>query len=141
MTAFRLNDKCAAGTGAFLEKTARYMGYTTEEIGPLVATSKTSVPISGVCAVFAHAALARGFASADASLVFTFEFSRLPFAVAIGWLVFNELTDAWTWIGALIIFCSATYITRREATLARSGLVRPRDVSDPLLLTPLRMRY
>ena len=28
---FRLNDKCAAGTGAFLEKTARYMGYTTEK--------------------------------------------------------------------------------------------------------------
>ena len=26
---FRLNDKCAAGTGAFLEKTARYMGYST----------------------------------------------------------------------------------------------------------------
>lgn len=51
---FRLNDKCAAGTGAFLEKTARYMGYSTEEIGPLVATSKQPVPISGVCAVFAE---------------------------------------------------------------------------------------
>lgn len=51
---FRLNDKCAAGTGAFLEKTARYMGYSTEEIGPLVATSKDIVPISGVCAVFAE---------------------------------------------------------------------------------------
>ncbi len=51
---FRLNDKCAAGTGAFLEKTARYMGFTTEEIGPLVATSKEAVPISGVCAVFAE---------------------------------------------------------------------------------------
>jgi predicted CoA-substrate-specific enzyme activase len=51
---FRLNDKCAAGTGAFLEKTARYMGYTTEEIGPLMATSKDPVPISGVCAVFAE---------------------------------------------------------------------------------------
>jgi predicted CoA-substrate-specific enzyme activase len=51
---FRLNDKCAAGTGAFLEKTARYMGYSTEEIGPLVATSKRQVPISGVCAVFAE---------------------------------------------------------------------------------------
>lgn len=51
---FRLNDKCAAGTGAFLEKTARYMGYSTEEIGPLAATSKESVPISGVCAVFAE---------------------------------------------------------------------------------------
>ena len=52
--AFRLNDKCAAGTGAFLEKTARYMGYATEEIGPLIATSKEPVPISGVCAVFAE---------------------------------------------------------------------------------------
>lgn len=51
---FRLNDKCAAGTGAFLEKTARYLGYRIEEIGPLIALSKASVPISGVCAVFAE---------------------------------------------------------------------------------------
>lgn len=51
---FRLNDKCAAGTGAFLEKTARYMGYKTEEIGALAAVSKTAIPISGVCAVFAE---------------------------------------------------------------------------------------
>ncbi len=52
--AFRLNDKCAAGTGAFLEKTARYMGYRIEEIGPLMATSKEPVTISSVCAVFAE---------------------------------------------------------------------------------------
>jgi len=51
---FRLNDKCAAGTGAFLEKTARYLGYSIEEIGPLAEYSKESVPISGVCAVFAE---------------------------------------------------------------------------------------
>ena len=66
---FRLNDKCAAGTGAFLEKTARYMGYTTTEIGPLVATSKQQVAISGVCAVFAESEvinqLSLGCAPAD----------------------------------------------------------------------------
>lgn len=66
---FRLNDKCAAGTGAFLEKTARYMGFNTEEIGPLAATSKTIVPISGVCAVFAESevinCLSQGSAPAD----------------------------------------------------------------------------
>jgi predicted CoA-substrate-specific enzyme activase len=66
---FRLNDKCAAGTGAFLEKTARYMGYTTEEIGPLVSTSKEAIPISGVCAVFAESEvinhLSQGVAPAD----------------------------------------------------------------------------
>jgi predicted CoA-substrate-specific enzyme activase len=66
---FRLNDKCAAGTGAFLEKTARYMGYTTADIGALVATSKEPVTISGVCAVFAESEvinqLSQGAAPAD----------------------------------------------------------------------------
>lgn len=66
---FRLNDKCAAGTGAFLEKTARYMGYATEEIGPLVATSKEAASISGVCAVFAESEvinhLSEGMAPSD----------------------------------------------------------------------------
>jgi predicted CoA-substrate-specific enzyme activase len=67
--AFRLNDKCAAGTGAFLEKTARYMGFDTAEIGPLAATSHQAVPISGVCAVFAESEvinhLSQGTAPAD----------------------------------------------------------------------------
>lgn len=51
---FRLNDKCAAGTGAFLEKTARFMGYGTADIGDLLAGATRTVPISGVCAVFAE---------------------------------------------------------------------------------------
>jgi predicted CoA-substrate-specific enzyme activase len=51
---FRLNDKCAAGTGAFLEKTAHYMGYSTEDIGPLAVMSRSPAAISGVCAVFAE---------------------------------------------------------------------------------------
>lgn len=66
---FRLNDKCAAGTGAFLEKTARYLGYGTEEIGPLASLSRDPVPISGVCAVFAESEvinhLSQGASPAD----------------------------------------------------------------------------
>lgn len=66
---FRLNDKCAAGTGAFLEKTARYMGYSTGEIDPLAGTSKGAASISGVCAVFAESEvinhLSQGVAPAD----------------------------------------------------------------------------
>lgn len=69
VTSFRLNEKCAAGTGAFLEKTARYMGFATEDIGPLAATSSNAVPISGVCTVFAEAEvinhLSQGIAPAD----------------------------------------------------------------------------
>jgi (R)-2-hydroxyacyl-CoA dehydratese activating ATPase len=52
--AFRLNDKCAAGTGAFLEKTARYLGLGTADIGPYAVRSTAPVEISSVCAVFAE---------------------------------------------------------------------------------------
>ncbi len=51
---FRLNDKCAAGTGAFLEKTARYLGLKTEDIGPYAKRATDPKPISSVCAVFAE---------------------------------------------------------------------------------------
>ncbi len=51
---FRLNDKCAAGTGAFLEKTARYLGLTTDDLGPYALRATKPVPISSVCAVFAE---------------------------------------------------------------------------------------
>ena len=52
--AFRLNDKCAAGTGAFLEKTARYMGFDPTVIGDLAMKSEAPVTISSICAVFAE---------------------------------------------------------------------------------------
>lgn len=52
--AFRLNDKCAAGTGAFLEKTARYMGFDPDHVGELALRSENPVTISSVCAVFAE---------------------------------------------------------------------------------------
>lgn len=51
---FRLNDKCASGTGMFLEKTVRYMGYDTDDIDGLLHNATASVPISGVCTVFAE---------------------------------------------------------------------------------------
>jgi predicted CoA-substrate-specific enzyme activase len=52
--AFRLNDKCAAGSGAFLEKTMRYLGYGAADIAPLAQAAASPVAISSVCAVFAE---------------------------------------------------------------------------------------
>jgi drug/metabolite transporter (DMT)-like permease len=75
----------------------------------------------GVCATLGHISLVRGYAATDASLVMTFEFSKLPFATVIGFMVFGETTDHWTLIGAAVIFASAVYIARREAQLRREG--------------------
>ncbi len=73
----------------------------------------------GLAAVLGHMTLVRGYAAAEASLVMTFKFSRLPFAVALGYAAFGETTDAATWLGALVIFAAGVAVTRYEAQQAR----------------------
>ena len=68
----------------------------------------------GLCACLGHVAMTRAFTFADASLVATFDFARLPFAVLIGLWFFGEATDIWTWMGSIIIFSAALFITRSE---------------------------
>jgi drug/metabolite transporter (DMT)-like permease len=78
----------------------------------------------GVFAVLGHLTLVRGLAISDASLAMTFDFSRLPFSVAVGYFVFGELIDVWTWVGAIVIFAAAALVTHREAKLARAHAAR-----------------
>ena len=85
--------------------------------------------VVGLTGVLGHMCLARAFRAADASLVLTLEFSRLPFTVALGFLLFGELIDVWTWIGAAIIFASAVYIAQREAQLRREARRKEMDGS------------
>ena len=63
----------------------------------------------GVIATLGHVCMSRAFASADASLVMGVDFSRLPFAVLYGFLMFGELIDLWTWVGAGVIFVASLY--------------------------------
>lgn len=111
---FRLNDKCAAGTGAFLEKTARYLGYSTEEIGPLAATSKAPVPISGVCAVFAESEvinhLSQGAAPAD--IMYGAIVSLVDRSVQLMKRVHME--PEFTLIGGILRFSSMAKVVRQQ---------------------------
>jgi predicted CoA-substrate-specific enzyme activase len=50
---FVMNDKCAAGTGRFLEVTAEGLGVKLEDMGKLSLTAKNAVRISNTCTVFA----------------------------------------------------------------------------------------
>jgi drug/metabolite transporter (DMT)-like permease len=60
-----------------------------------------------------HLTLTRAFAVTEASAVTPFDFFRLPFVTLIGFLMFGELPDLWTWIGAGVIAASAVQIARR----------------------------
>ena len=52
---FEMNDRCAAGTGRFLENMAHALGMTIEEFGPhALAADGQAVRISSMCTVFAE---------------------------------------------------------------------------------------
>jgi (R)-2-hydroxyacyl-CoA dehydratese activating ATPase len=61
---FEMNDKCAAGTGRFLEVMARTLEVDLSEIGPRALTAEKAASISSTCTVFAESEvvslLARG---------------------------------------------------------------------------------
>ena len=51
---YALNDKCAAGTGVFLDAMAKVMKVTVEEMGPLSLESEADVNITSTCVAFAE---------------------------------------------------------------------------------------
>ena len=54
MTNFVMNDKCAAGTGRFLDVMARVLEMKVQDLGMLGAQSTKQVEISSTCTVFAE---------------------------------------------------------------------------------------
>lgn len=57
----------------------------------------------------------RGFAVGEASVIGPTEYIRLIFAASFGLLIFGEVPDIWTIVGALIIVGCTSFIARMEA--------------------------
>ncbi|MCM1256808.1 MAG: acyl-CoA dehydratase activase [Roseburia sp.] len=51
---FVMNDKCAAGTGRFLEMIARSLEIDIDELGPIALKSTEDIEITSMCSVFAE---------------------------------------------------------------------------------------
>ena len=51
---FVMNDKCAAGTGRFLEMIARSLEIDVDELGPIALQSTEEIEITSMCSVFAE---------------------------------------------------------------------------------------
>jgi len=73
----------------------------------------------GCVLTLAHFSMARALSIMEATAVVPLDFTRLPFAVMIGWFAFGEFPGVWTWVGAVFIVASAVYIAHREAYLTR----------------------
>lgn len=51
---FVMNDKCAAGTGRFLEMVARTLEVDIDDLGPIALQSTEDIEITSMCSVFAE---------------------------------------------------------------------------------------
>ena len=73
--------------------------------------------IMGAGLTFAHSCIIRALECGEATAVLPFDYSRLIFAMVIGYFFFAETVDSWTASGAAIIILANYYIVRREAVL------------------------
>jgi drug/metabolite transporter (DMT)-like permease len=68
----------------------------------------------GVVGALSHYLLILAFEAAPAAVGSPFDYSRLPWATAAGYMIFGDLPDLWTVAGAGIIVGSGLFILRRE---------------------------
>lgn len=69
----------------------------------------------GACGTLGHICITRAFSMADATAVLPYDFMRLPLMAVLAWLVFDQILDGWTGLGAAVIIGATVYIAHREA--------------------------
>ncbi len=69
----------------------------------------------------AHLAFAEAVKAVDITVVMPLDFTKLIWSAIIGYLVFAEIPDVWTWVGGTVIFSAVIYIAYREKHVRAGG--------------------
>jgi drug/metabolite transporter (DMT)-like permease len=80
----------------------------------------------GAVGTLAQLALTEGLKRGDTNVVMPLDFFKLVWAALIGFVLFAEVPDAFTWAGGAVIFVAATYIALRERSLKKDTTPTPR---------------
>jgi drug/metabolite transporter (DMT)-like permease len=70
---------------------------------------------AGACGTMGHICQQRGYQLADITLLQPIGFLSLIWNTLLGYFLFFQSPDVWTFVGAAVIFGSAMYISHREA--------------------------
>ena len=73
------------------------------DVGPLAGAA--------ILACLGHMMIARALQSSDASLLAPFLYSEIVMHVVLGYFVFGDFPDAWTWVGILLIVAVGVYVS------------------------------
>ncbi len=108
-------------------------GLATWPFGWLMPTARdvALMALSGLLIGGAHFLLIEAVRLAELGLVAPFKYSALIWSVLLGFLIWGDLPDFWTWVGSAIVIASGLYILRREAFLRKPERSVPRPSPDP----------
>jgi drug/metabolite transporter (DMT)-like permease len=74
----------------------------------------------GVLGLITQALYIRGMAEGDAAVMAPMDYTRLIFAIALGYVLFADVPNVMTMVGAGVVILSTLYITIRESRLGVS---------------------
>ena len=86
--------------------------------------------LAALCGTVLHLTLNHAFKLVDVSMTQPYSFLNLVFASIIGYFVFDEIPDLYTWIGALIIFTGVLIISYREMKLDKEIIRKRVDIKN-----------
>lgn len=86
----------------------------------------------GAFGASAQSCMIRGYMVGEATAIAMYDYARLLYAFALGYVIFHEVPDIWTLVGALVIVGATLYIAYREAQLGK----RPAAALEPIPPAP-----
>jgi drug/metabolite transporter (DMT)-like permease len=89
------------------------------------ATDLTWMMAIGVIAAIGHYLITQSFQYASASLLAPYTYCEIVTATLLGFVIFGDFPDRWTWLGIAVIILSGLYISLRERQLLRRRALDP----------------
>ena len=81
--------------------------------------------IIGFIGSLAHVIQAQSFKEGEVTLVEPAGFLRLIWAAAVGYIIFGEIPQIWSWIGAAVIMVGVVLLLRNETKDEKSTFKTP----------------
>jgi drug/metabolite transporter (DMT)-like permease len=93
--------------------------FTIFDYKPLPINDVLWLILSGTLAGIGSMALVEGFRLASAPRAAPFQYTQLLWSLPLGYFVWHEIPDTYTWIGGAVIIASGLYLLRHESRAAK----------------------
>jgi drug/metabolite transporter (DMT)-like permease len=97
------------------------------------ATGWTLMAVAGTCSAIAWVGFINGYRAASPAMLAPLEYTALIGGAIAGFLIWDEVPDRWTVVGASIIIASGLYVVYREAILKKDAQKKGAQVARPSL--------